>query len=924
MKKYFLIPLIIICFFIAIYFSVKSDRSHQSGANYSDGASIGGTEGIQSRRMWEFMRVRDPITGKIPRGIFRAELEYAKTLPSDADFSGKSINWVARGPYNVGGRTRGAAVDIANENIIVAGGVSGGVWRTTDGGATWTQVVDANQLHNVTTLVQDTRLGHTNTWYFGTGEYYGNSASAYGGDFIGNGVYKSTDNGITWFSLPSTASNTPNTMDSLWDYVWRIAIDPSNLTQDVVYAATYKAIYKSTNGGTSWSKTVLGSLGASSAFSDVAITSQGVVYATINRGGPRKYLSRSADGVNWANITSSTFPTSFRRIVIGINPSDENEVYFFANTPGAGQISQTFTNETEGNSLWKYTYISGDGTGAGGSWIDLSSNLPNNGSTNFDNIYVQNSYNMVISVKPDNPSVVFIGGTNIYRSTDGFTSMNNTTQIGGYKIGSYFPYWDVYKNHHPDQHGFIFLPSNPDVMITYTDGGLYKTGNCMADTVQWARLNNGYRNSQVYTVTFNKFQTNDILLAGFQDNGNYFTNTADPAATWNMSLNGDGSFGAISNDGSIYYLSIQLGKIYKMTLDGSGNSTGFARIDPIGNSANDYMFINPFVLDPNNNDIMYVPAYNKIWRHNTLSQLPLAGNFDSISTGWFKFTNTVAYYINAIAVSKNPANILYAGILGGRIYRFDNADQGDPVFTDISNYQFNNLYYSCITVDPLDANKIIAVFSNYNAYSLLYSSDGGATWGKVAGNLEEFENGTGNGPSCRWASILHVQDGTIYFVGTSVGLFATDTLIPDATVWTNIAANTIGSVVVDMVETRDIDGLVVVGTHGNGVYSTKITSVNDVLGKIDERDYFAVEPILYPNPANDRINLKLDIARPANLTISFYDINGKLVSNMFSQKYFNAGENIQPFNISKFRSGRYFCKIESDGKANVLSFVVVK
>src|SRR6185295_15365395 len=120
------------------------------------------------------------------------------------------------------------------------------------------------------------------------------------------------------------------------------------------------------------------------------------------------------------------------------------------------------------------TYISGDGSGAGGSWQNLSANLPYDGSL-FGNFNSQGGYDLVVSVHPNRPNTVFIGGTNIFRSTDGFTTSNNTTVIGGYDPASSYPFYTSYLNHHSDQHGIAFLPSNPDMMIQVNDGGIYKT-----------------------------------------------------------------------------------------------------------------------------------------------------------------------------------------------------------------------------------------------------------------------------------------------------------------------------------------------------------------------------------------------------------------------------------------------------------------
>ncbi len=345
-------------------------------------------------------------------------------------------------------------------------------------------------------------------------------------------------------------------------------------------------------------------------------------------------------------------------------------------------------------------------------------------------------------------------------------------------------------------------------------------------------MNNGSLTTQLYTVSVDRSSTNDIIVAGFQDNGNFFTNSASPTANWVMPLNGDGSFSAITNGGDYYYLSIQMGKVFKITLDNDGNPTAFARIDPIGVDKEDYQFINPFALDPNNNDIMYLAGGHKLWRNDSLSYIPLAGNIDSISMGWFPFTDSVGNYITAVTVSKNPSNIVYYGTNSKFVYRIDSADTGDPEHIRVTSLvYFPSANISCIAIDPRDADKVMVVFSNYNVKSLFFSEDGGQNWENVSGNLEQFPlTGAGNGPSCRWASILPVNDKTIYFVGTSTGLYATDTLQGLSTVWTQIGANTIGNVVVEMVKTREADGLVVVATHGNGIYSTHINSIDDIFG----------------------------------------------------------------------------------------------
>ena len=130
-----------------------------------------------------------------------------------------------------------------------------------------------------------------------------------------------------------------------------------------------------------------------------------------------------------------------------------------------------------------------------------------------------------MSVHPTDPDVVFIGGTNIYRSTDAFFYNSRITWIGGYD-----PEEDgarIYPNHHPDQHGVIFSPSQPDRMISFNDGGVFVTEDSRAENVSYSSLNNGYVTTQFYTGALANTPPDDFVFGGTQDNGTLLTtNTA--------------------------------------------------------------------------------------------------------------------------------------------------------------------------------------------------------------------------------------------------------------------------------------------------------------------------------------------------------------------------------------------------------------
>ena len=390
-----------------------------------------------------------------------------------------------------------------------------------------------------------------NIWYFGTGELTGSSASGGEAYYGGNGIYKSVDGGLSWDSLAVTATNT-NGFDSNFDFIWNLKTDASNDSLDVVYAATYGAIYRSEDGGDTWVKE-LGSSTSSSYYNNVEVTSSGVVYATLSSDGLDKGIWRSIDGKDWVNITDSLFPPVYGRIAIGINPSNEDQVYFLAaETDNYGQHTDVFFNGQTWTSLWKYD--AGDS-----SWINLSSNIPANQATSFDNFNAQGGYDLLVKVHPADSNTLYIGGTNLWRSTDGFTSTNNTTIIGGYFIGSLkvTVIGGFIKNHHPDQHDLLFLPSNNNVILSATDGGVYKSYDTFADTVEWTSLNNGYYTTQLYAVSISRNANSNVMHGGFQDNGNFIDFSGNPTAHWNMPFNGDGAFGGIADNEEDFYLTIK-------------------------------------------------------------------------------------------------------------------------------------------------------------------------------------------------------------------------------------------------------------------------------------------------------------------------------------------------------------------------------
>jgi len=884
--------------------------------------SNGSIETPGTRAHYEWQRFKNPATNEVPAKIRQRELGFSKNLPT-ANNAQRSLNWASRGPNNLGGRTRALALDVTDEDIILAGGITSGMWRSTNGGASFTRTTTNDQLYSATAVAQDTRAGKEQTWYYGTGEYYGViSHASFSNQASGNGIYKSTNGGVTWLPLASTQSNTPTTHVGLadFDFVWDIESDHTNLTNDVVLAAVVNGIYRSDDGGSTWAP-VLGldtTITGRSDYVALAKTTTGVFYATLSNG-PSEGVWRSDDGINWINITPSTgFPTNTRKIEIGIAPSDESQVYFIVNTPNSGQNDHRF---------YKYTYLTGNGSGTGGVWDNRTTNLPNGSCTGFFTFDFgpyssQNSYDMCLEVHPTNPDIVFLGGTNVYRSLDGFAT-NSGEWIGGYQCDTAKPSNYVWPNHHPDQHKFIFLPSNPNVMFTASDGGVHKTLDCFAAKPTWLSLNNNYNTGQFYTVHIESGETgSDIMLGGLQDNGTMFTNSSDATKPWNWVFYGDGAWAAIPHGRANYYMSWQTGKTFKFDMDDNGNVNGLQRIDPVLGA--NHQFINPFILDPTNENRMYMPAGRYIYRHDDLASIPILNDeYTPLNSGWFRLigssvgTTFSPDEIGALDMSASDSTVIYFGTVLGDVFKLDNPYLNATGKTQLSSPDFPiNAYVSCIEVDHTNSQNVMVAFSNYEVRSLFYSSDGGANWTDVGGNLEENMDGSGDGPSVIWANILHTADSTYYFVGTSIGLFSTHQLNGSATVWTKEGDATIGNSIVNMIDSRPYDGTIAVATHGSGMFSHKLypaVGINDV----KEDKGFALSQN-YPNPFNSKTKIKFSIDEAANVNIAIYTIDGKKVAQLLDGEM-PAGEHKILWTGSddarnSMANGTYLCVMEVGGQ----------
>jgi photosystem II stability/assembly factor-like uncharacterized protein len=881
---------------------------------------------------FELDRSCDPGTNEIPSDIKNKELKFTSGIPTiensiamkkqSGNFVMSNPVWKPRGPWNTGGRFLCIDFDVNNENIINAGSASGGMWRSIDRGKSWVKTSDMISVQSVYCLVQDKRKGKTNIWYYGTGEMLSTtdrSVSLRARTMnTGGGIWKSIDNGASWSPLLSTIGGNPAFPDNPFQGVWNIVVDNTEM-MDILYASCYGGIYKSEDGGETW-KMVLGDK-TNPPFSSYIVQNQmGLLFAGISRitltGKPAQYgiFSSTDDGESWKNITPAGFSDTTRTIKLAVAQSNPYVLYVLAEKPTTGLDPYFFGSSVRSHYFWKYSDSSKNGNW---NWSNRSAFLPSNNS-GVAALNTLGSYCMTLRVKPDDENYVVIGGTNVYTSSDGFSSLLNTVHKGGYYPQGGYDLENIYC--HPDIHGFAFLPSNPKSLFVANDGGIHMTDDITQAKPDWLPLNNGLLGSQFYSIAIDHATPDDpFIFGGLQDNSSQLTFFDDVRKPWPAVIGGDGMATAVANGkefilGSWYNGSTMSFRFDKDTLD-----IDYIYQIPDSLVSNGFEFYTLFELDKNDNNFFYIPGMNKLYRKNNMTKSVLDTAF--VDKGWRRIAEVPAgNSITALGLSVQPANILYFGTNKGKIYKIGNSIEDRPGYKEITSTKMPaNAYCSGICVDPRNANEILVAFSNYHVESIFHSSDGGLTFEPVSGNLEEIPAGVGAGPGVRRVIKVYIGDNPVWFSTTTAGLFSTTKLNGNQTEWVREGAQTIGNVIVDWIDARQDEGYIVIGTQGAGVFSAKYPAVG-----VEEESKFTMNlGNCTPNPANNMFSLTFTLEQDSFAELNLYDFNGKEIATLASE-FFQKGINTVHYDADKLVSGVYFYTLIIDGKRITKRMIVEK
>lgn len=449
-------------------------------------------------------------------------------------------NWTLIGPTGSipsgggAGRLNAVRFDPSNPDIIYVCSPAGGLWKSTDGGSTWSTNTDhLAQVIGCTDIAIDPT--NTQVMYLATGD-------GDGGDTYTVGLLKSTDGGNTW--LPTGLSYyTANTRQ-----MSKILIDPTNT--NTLLVATSAGIQRSTDGGATFTIVQTGS------FKDIEFKpgDPNTVYAS-----GTEFFRSTNNGQNWSKITSNfSAAVNLSRMAIAVSEADPTYVYVLAAKAATDYGFEGLYRST--NSGTSFTKISTTPSNILG-WVSAGNDQGGQGW-----------YDLTIDASPTNASEIVVGGVNIWKSTNGGSSFN----IIGHWTGSGAPYV------HADNHDLYYLDGS--TLFAANDGGIFKSSNGGSS---WIDLSDGLQIAQMYGFGQSSSNAN-LLIQGWQDNGtNLYT------GSWNQTMGGDGMLCFIdrTNDNNMW------GSQYEGSLNRSTNG-GNTWMNATGNINETGAWVTPWSQDP--------------------------------------------------------------------------------------------------------------------------------------------------------------------------------------------------------------------------------------------------------------------------------------------------------------------------------------
>jgi uncharacterized protein (TIGR03437 family) len=765
----------------------------QAGDDHHDGGDDDASP-MDALHYYLLKRLPEGATELSPDWFVQAQRHIAlmPRLRLTADAAAASLSWTQLGPGDIGGRTRSLLIDPQNTNIMYAGAVTGGIWKSVNAGLTWTLLTDPSANITVGFMVMDPT--NSNIIYAGTGESYQG--------YTGLGIYKST-NGTAFNVLPATAN-------SNFTYVNRLAIGHSNPLH--IFAATTNGLWASMDGGTTWKQQL--SVASHGCDDLQSRTDQSTDYLFASCAGATStagfivYRNIDAGGSGtWVQVLSTP---AMARTSLAVAPSQQSTVYAVASSNGTDNPSYK-----DGLQAVYRSASNGDS----GSWVTQTSNT-NSILMNTSVLSAplcsagQVPYNIgwyanLAIVDPTNPNRLWAGSTQIYRSEDGGANWN----------------WAALTGAHVDNHIFLFHPgyngTTNQTMFMGDDGGLHRSDNSLVALsgtsgpcgsgssgypMIWNSLNNSYVATQFYDAT--AFAGGSAYFGGTQDNGVIRGNDTTGLNGWTTIYGGDGGFAAIDPaDASTLYMDNNSMSFHKSTDGGVTTPLAMNGIP----STETGLFIVPFAVDPNDGTKVWLGARSALYRTvdaaaNWTAAAPQPSANDDVS---------------AIAISPFDSNTVVFGATDGHIYRSSSALSTTGT-TAWASSQPRSTMVSWIAFDPNNRGVVYATYSAYrngnlNVSHVYRSTDGGATWNGIDG-----AGSTALADIPIHTIIVDPENPSTLYVGSDTGIFITQ---DGGNTWAHDQSAFADAVVDSLKLDRPLGGSVLFAfTFGRGAWKTPLAN----------------------------------------------------------------------------------------------------